>query len=307
MSAVNAALVVIVGLGWGLLAPANKVMFAAEPSTMNGTTLAVARAIWALPFFAVAAAIAWRVAPPRLTRAQWLALAGAGIVFGPAVTVLFSVAAQHTSVAHISFLVGVAPVTNTAAAALVFRSPLERRGRIALALGVAGVVLLAATQGDERAGLLGDAIMLVWLASFAIYACCLRAVGPNVNATLLMSLVGVIALALVALPGIALGAGGAAGHVADAAPTAWWFFGEIVLGSMLLAQTAYAAAVKRIGIALATIGSEYLALGVGVAASLAMHERWNAGTVVAGLLFCAALAATFVPQSGGRVASPGSS
>jgi drug/metabolite transporter (DMT)-like permease len=64
---------------------------------------------------------------------------------------------------------------------------------------------------------------------------------------------------------------------------------------MVIGQTAYAAAVRRLGVALATIGSEYFALAVGVAASLALHERWNPLTVVAGAIFCCALTATFAP------------
>jgi drug/metabolite transporter (DMT)-like permease len=294
----NLILVLVTGLGWGLLAPANKVTFAGEPAVFNGVSVAAARALWALPFFVVGAIVAWRLDPPRLLPRQWLAIAGASIVFGPGITVLFPIASQHTSVAHISFLVGVSPVTNTALAALVFKAGLDLRGRLALALGVAGVALLALTQRDDAAALFGDAMMVLWLIAFAIYACFLRAVGPGINATLLMSIVGSIALVVLSVPALALGYGGAAARVADTPVLAAWFFGEIVLGSMLVAQTTYAAAVRRLGVAMATIGSEYFALAVGVAASIVMHERWNALTAVAGLIFCCALAVTFVPFPG---------
>lgn len=297
-SGANIVLVLVTGLTWGLLGPASKVMFSGEPAIFNGTTLAVARAVWSLPIFLLGAVVFWRTAPPRLSRRQWLALVAAGIVFGPGNTLLFSIGAQHTSVAHISFLVGVSPVTNTALAALVFKAGLDLRGRLALALGVAGVALLALTQRDDAAALFGDAMMVLWLIAFAIYACFLRAVGPGINATLLMSIVGSIALVVLSVPALALGYGGAAARVADTPVLAAWFFGEIVLGSMLVAQTTYAAAVRRLGVAMATIGSEYFALAVGVAASIVMHERWNALTAVAGLIFCCALAVTFVPLPG---------
>ena len=52
---------------------------------------------------------------------------------------------------------------------------------------------------------------------------------------------------------------------------------------------------RRMGIALATIGAEYTALAIGIAASLAVHEPWTPLTVVAGALLCCALAATFAP------------
>jgi drug/metabolite transporter (DMT)-like permease len=293
--ATTLVLVLTTGLTWGLLGPANKVMFAGEPRAFDGTTLAVARAVWSLPFFLAGAALFWRIARPRLQTRGWLAVIGAGIVFGPGVSLVFSVAAQHTSVAHISFLVGVSPVTNTALAALVFRTGLDRRGRVALALGVLGVLLLAVTQRSDAAGLFGDAMMVLWLLAFAAYACLLRAVGAALDARLLMCLVGSIALLALVVPALVLGYGGAVTHVADTPLLGGWFFGEIVIGAMIVGQTTYAAAVRRLGVAMATIGSEYFALAVGVAASLAMHERWNPLTVVAGAIFCCALAATFAP------------
>jgi drug/metabolite transporter (DMT)-like permease len=113
--------------------------------------------------------------------------------------------------------------------------------------------------------------------------------------TLLMCLVGTISMAVVAVPGLALTGGAAAAHVIDTPATAWWFLGEIVVGSTLIAQTAYASAVRHMGVAGATIGAEYTALFVGVAWSLAVHEAWTPLTVAAGAVFCAALTVTFVP------------
>jgi len=89
--------------------------------------------------------------------------------------------------------------------------------------------------------------------------------------------------------------GGAIAHVADSPAIAWWFFGEIAIGSTLIAQTTFAAAIRRLGVSIATIGVEYTALAVGVAMSLLMHEAWTALTVVGGLVLCCALGVTFVP------------
>ncbi len=294
-SAQNVVFILLIGLGWGLLGPACKVLFAAEPGVFDGFTISVARAAWALPLFLLGLGAAWRFAPPRLAARQWVAVIAAGVIFGPFITVVFSVAAQHTSVAHISFLIGLSPVTNTALAAAVFRTALDRRAIAALVLGVLGVALLAVTHSSDKSAFFGDLLMVFWLAGFAVYACFLRYVGVRIHPTMLMCLVGVTAMASLLVPGLVLGYGGAIAHVLDTPSAGWWFFGEILFGSTLIAQTAYAAAVRRLGVALATIGAEYTALAVGVAASLVAHEAWTPLTVIAGLILCCALAVTFAP------------
>ncbi|HEX3464072.1 MAG TPA: DMT family transporter [Candidatus Elarobacter sp.] len=291
----NVVFVLLTGLGWGLLGPASKALYAAQPGVWNGVTVSVARAAWALPIFLFALAPAWRISPPRLDGKRWAAVVAAALVFGLLISVVFTVAAQYTSVAHISFLVGVSPVTNTAVAAVVFRTALDRRQWTALILGVIGVAILASTHSSDKSAFLGDVLMVVWLAAFAAYACLLRVVGTRMNGVMTMALVGTMSMAFLLLPGAALGYGTAIAHAADSPPVAWWFFGEVVLGSTVIAQTTYAAAVRRLGVSVATIGAEYTALAVGVAMSLAMHEAWTPLTVVGGLVLCCALAATFVP------------
>jgi drug/metabolite transporter (DMT)-like permease len=294
----NLVLILLIAFGWGLLGPGSKIVFAAEPSIFNGITVAVARAAWCFPVFLVGLVILWVRTPARLDRGRWLAILAGGLSFGLAITTLFSVAAQHTSVAHISFLIGISPVTNTAAAALVFRTGLAKRDRIALALGVVGVALLAISHSNDHAAFFGDALMVGWLFFFAVYACCLRYAGADVKPGLLMCVVGVISMGSLLAVGLAAGWGGGIAHVGDSARIAGWFFGEIVLGSTLIAQTAYAAAVRRMGVALATIGAEYTALTIGVITSFAFHEAWSALTVIAGLIFCCALTVTFAPLPG---------
>jgi drug/metabolite transporter (DMT)-like permease len=294
----NAVFILLIGLGWGLLGPGSKALFAAEPGTFDGITVAVARAAWALPVCLIALGIAWRMSPPQLDARRWVAVVMAGVLFGPFITVIFSVAAQHTSVAHISFLYGLSPAVNSALAALVFRTGLDRRAVIALVLGCAGVVLLAATHSSDKSAFFGDVLMVFWLLAFGVYACFLRFVGVAIKPPVLMALVGTIAMAALLVPGVALGYGGAIAHVADSSPVAWWFFGEVLLGSTLIAQPAYAAAVRRLGVALATIGAEYTALAVGVVASLVAHEPWTPLTVIGGLILCCALAVTFAPVPG---------
>ena len=293
-AAINVALILGVALGWGLLGTASKAMFAAEPPMFDGFTVAAARAAWAFPVFAIALPVVWRIERPQLRLRQSLGLAGAGLVFG-LIAILFSMAAQHTSVAHLAFFLGISPVTNTAAAAIVFRTGLARRDWIALALGFVGVILLAVSHSNDRAAFFGDALMVGWLAGFAVYGCCLQYVGGSVRPATLIAVVGAVSMGATLAFAFALGWGRAIMHVADTMRLAGWFFGEVVLGSTLLAQAAYALAVRRMGVALATIGAEYGALAIGIVASLTLHESWTALTVIAGLLFACALAVSFAP------------
>ena len=294
---VDVALIVVTGIGWGMLAPATKGLFAAEPAAFDGISVAASRGVWALPVFAAMLAWTWTRERPIVAPARLAAIAGAGLAFGLGITIIFSVAAMFTSIAHLSFLIGSSPVTNSLGAALVFRLPISRRERIALVLGLAGVTLLAASLTGGTAGLFGDGLMVLWLVCFAGYAVLLRYGGAGLSSLFVMSIVGVVAMGSVVLVSLAIpGALHGAAHVADTPVTAGWFFGEIVFGSTLVAQIAYASAVRRFGVAVATIGAEYTALTVGITYSLFVHESWSWLTVVAGLLLIAALSVTFVPR-----------
>ncbi len=290
---INFILVLLTGLGWGLLSVGSKAVYSGTPS-VDAFSLTVARSAWALPLFLLVLAVSWYRERPQISRKQWLLIVGAALFYGPLVTLMFSLASSHTSVAHISFLIGISPVTNTAVAALVFRTGLGARSMIALALGIIGVAILAISQQGDSGALLGDVLMLFWLAGFAGYACCLRAVGPSISPTTLMGIVGALSTILVVVPGVIVGYTGGIAGVLGSVSGFWWFFGVVVLLAMIIGQTTYAAAVKRMGVSIATIGSEYTALAVGTAASLLLHESWTVLTVVAGLLFCCALAVTFV-------------
>jgi drug/metabolite transporter (DMT)-like permease len=287
----NGALVVLVGIGWGLLAPATKAVLGDPSGAFDGLAVSACRGAWALPAFAVMLALTWPRPFPVIARNRWLALGGAGLLFGCGITVLFSIAAMHTSIAHLSFLIGSSPVTNSAAAALVFRVAIPWRERWALALGIVGVLLLATTRSGGSAQAFGDGLMLIWLLCFAFYAVLLRYGGAGLPSAFVMSIVGTISMAAVVLmlmpfPGVIA----AIPHVFDSLGTAGWFFGEIVLGSTLIAQTAYATAVRRVGVAIATIGAEYTALTIGILYSLWVREPWNWVTVVAGVFLVGALA-----------------
>ena len=299
----GAAMVIAVGVGWGLLAPATKALFITTPAAFDGVTVALARAVWAFPVFLIAFAVLALRERPQLPAKRWLAIVAAGMSFGIGITLVFSVAAMHTSISHLSFLIGTSPVTNSAAAAFAFRIALGWRERTALALGIVGVALLAASHTGGSAGLYGDSLMLVWLAAFALYAVLLRYVGQAVSSWFTMSAVGVVSMAAVMLLGLFVpGAFRGVPHVLDTLSSAGWFFGEVLIGSTFVGQTAYAIAVRRFGVSIATIGAEYTALTVGITASIVWHEAWSPLTVVAGVMLIAALATTFMrlPARGTR-------
>ncbi len=62
----NVVFVLLTGLGWGLLGPASKVLYAPD-GVFNGLTVPWRARGWALPIFVFMLAAAWRVGgPPRL-------------------------------------------------------------------------------------------------------------------------------------------------------------------------------------------------------------------------------------------------
>ena len=263
----------------------------------DGFGVAVDRAAWMLPFFAIALVVTWTRERPSFSAGRWAALVGGGLAFGLGIATTFSIAAQHTSIAHQSFVLGISPVTNSIAAALAFRLAITGRQWIAMALGIAGMALLAITSSGNNATAFGDLLMVAWLLSFALYSVLIRFVGTAASPIFVMSLIGVLASIIVLAVSLAVpGSERSIAHVVDTASGAAWFFGEVVFGSALLAQTAYVYAVRRMGVAVATIGSEYAALAIGIVMSLLAHESWSILTVLACVLFCCALAATFVPR-----------
>lgn len=287
----DAALVVAVGVSWGLLAPATKALFLAAPAAFDGVSVVVARAVWALPVFLAIFAILYARERPRFGVKRGLAIVGAGLAFGLGISFVFSIAAGLTSISHLSFLIGASPVTNSAAAALVFRLPVGAREKAALVLGILGVSLLAASHTGGSASIAGDSLMLLWLAAFALYAVLLRSVGPGISATLTMSGVGIVAMLAVICAGLCIP--GSFRGVPHVFATPAWFFGEILIGSTFVGQIGYAIAVKRFGVSIATIGAEYVALTTGITASVIWREPWSPLTIVAGAILVAALGVTF--------------
>lgn len=288
--------ILLTACGWGLLAPFFKLIFASDPATFDGMSLAVARATWTLPFMAFLLATAWMLERPTFDRRSMLAFAVLGVIFGPAFMGIYSVATQHTSVSHVAFLVGLAPACSAALASIVFHTPLDRVRKVALALGVCGVALLAFTKSGNGASLLGDGLLVIWLGFFAVYSSVLRSMLTRYRLLFTMSLSGLIGTLLVSVIGIAIGKGGAIVHVTQTSAVSWYFFAEIIVLSTLIAPIAYAQAVRTAGVAIATSAAEYVAIAIGLGFSIAvLHETWQPLLTVAGITMLASLALTFAP------------
>jgi len=279
-----------------LLAPFFKLIFASDPGTFDGISLAVARAVWTLPFMAFLLATAWMLERPTFDRRSLIAFGALGVIFGPAFMGIYSVATQHTSVSHVAFLVGLAPASSSALAAIVFRKPLDRVRKVALGLGVCGVALLAFTKSGNGSSLHGDGLLVVWLGMFAIYSSVLHSVLTRYRLLFTIALSGVIGTLLVTIIGIAIGKGGAIAHVAQTSQVSWLFFAGVVVLSTLIAPITFAQAVRTAGVAVATSAAEYIAIGIGLGFSIAvLHETWQPLLTLAGLAMLASLALTFAP------------
>jgi len=293
--AITVGLVALTGLGWGLLGPASKLLFNADPTVFDGVTVTIARATWALPFFLFSLVLAWQFERPIFDPRTIATFVGIAVAFAT-YFVLFSIAAQHTSLAHLAFLSGLAPPVNSTLAALVLRARLDATRRTALVVGVLGVALLALTRPSDGSSAIGDGLMVLWLLDFAVYAILVRGVSTRYGMVFISALVGSLGTLVLTALGIALGAGRGIAHVTDTPAIGAAFFGEIVVLSALVSPLTFNFAIRRAGVVVATSGAEYIVVGVGIIASLAFfHEHWQPLLGLAGALLLASLVLTFLP------------
>ena len=299
--------VLVAGLAWGLNAPASKLLYAAGDGRLfDGVTLAVARSVWSLPVF-VAAAFLVRPRGLRLRSGDLARFAWLGVLFGPGLTGVFAVAAQWTSAAHVVLITGLTPPATALIESLIQRRRLSVGGWAAIGLGVAGVALLSFTRSATGSTPQGDLLMLVWVASYAWFVLLTRALTERYPAPFLSVLSTGGGALIVAVVGIAAGAGGAVGHAFASPGVAAWFFGEIVVALGLIGPIANVVAIRRSSATIATTGALYASVAAGLlAAVLLVHERLAPSAVAAGVLLLASLALTFSPR-GPRVAAAATS
>lgn len=162
MSPRSAALLVLLGALWG----GSFVFMRAAVPALGPVALSFARVV-------LAAAILLAVAGARRSlpdvRGRWREFAVVGIVNSALPFALFAYAAQHLTVSTLAILNATSPFFGAVLAALWFGEPLTRRKLAGLALGIAGVAVLAGWRPDTLAGATGLA-MAACLAAALCYA-----------------------------------------------------------------------------------------------------------------------------------------
>lgn len=111
-------------------------------------------------------------------RANWKWLAVMGVIGFTGFNALFYLSALYTTAVNIGIIQGAIPVMVLAGAFLAYRTPVTALQGVGIVVTIAGVILLAA-RGDIAvlAGLafnLGDLLMLIACAGYAIYTVALR-------------------------------------------------------------------------------------------------------------------------------------
>lgn len=162
MSPRSAALLVLLGALWG----GSFVFMRAAVPALGPVALSFARVV-------LAAAILLAVAGARRglpdVRGRWRGFAVVGIVNSALPFALFAYAAQHLTVSTLAILNATSPFFGAVLAALWFGEPLTRRKLAGLALGIAGVAVLAGWRPGALAGPTGLA-MAACLAAALCYA-----------------------------------------------------------------------------------------------------------------------------------------
>ena len=283
----NVVFIALVGLGWGLLGPGSKVVVRGRARDVRRDHLGRRARRVGAPRVSLSR---WRrvaVAPPRLDAKRWAGVVAAGRrLRARDLGRVHGRRAVHVGRAH---LVSDRPLAgdNTALAALVFRTrarPPRSRSRWCSASSASRFSRSRAAPAARRSR---RPVMVVWLLSFAVYACLLR-VRRHAHERVMTMCAGRHDLdGVVLVPGLRWAKAARSRTRPTRRRSPAGSSARSSLGSTLVAQTAFAAAVRRLGVSAATIGAEYTALAVGVACRWCCTSRGPALTVVGGLVLCA--------------------
>jgi drug/metabolite transporter (DMT)-like permease len=281
---------------WGGNAIASKILYEPGGAHFDAPGLFVARAAWSLPLFLLLAVLARPERAP--TRAQWLLLIGTGVAFGPGACGFLALAAQYTSGAHVVLLMSLTPPVTAVLAGITLRERVNGMRIAALAIGIAGAVLLTFTRSSTGSTVFGDMLEIVQVVSYAVMLVLTRALGVRFSAIFVSGTYGAIGMGLLVLFGLATGRLGPsiAQTLVPNATILGWFFGEIVIGLSIYGQFAQAFALRYLSAGTTGLISSYGTLVVGViGAVVLLHESIAASGYLAGVLLAIALALGLVP------------
>jgi len=282
---------------WGLNAIASKVLFRPETAHFDALGLVVARSAWSLPFFA---AMAFFNRPHGgVRRGDWPLFALLALCIGPGTIGIFAFGAHETSAAHIVLIFALIPPFTAVFSALALRERLAPIRLVALALGIAGTVLLTTTHSANGSTLHGDACILVMVICFAAISVVLRILGraDRYRPLFVAGLYCSLGMALLLASGLALGRGAAIAQplVANATVIVW-FFGIMIAGLTLFSQAAQTFALRTLGATTGSIISAYGSLLFGlIGAYLVLGESLTPAGILAALILVVALFLGVVP------------
>ncbi|MBV8600544.1 MAG: DMT family transporter [Candidatus Eremiobacteraeota bacterium] len=287
------------GVIWGAGGPVTKWLIDASGIPgIDFASLAFARSVWALPMLGVVAAVR---RPVRILAGDWR-LFGALAAINAVMNVLFPLAAQQTSAAHLTLVYGAnAPIV--AVFESIFRKvSLDLRGKVAAACGILGVVVVSLTKSTSGATVAGDAILIVWLIGFGAQAVITRVLAERYSSGFITGLSwGMASLTIVAV-GLPFGLWHALAAPTSTPVAAAAFLGVLVAGMTFVAPTAFTRAAKATSAAVATGATYYLALCVGLVLSITiLHETLRPGGIAGAVLLFVGIGLMMLPR---RKATP---
>lgn len=280
---------------WGGNPTATKILYRPDGAHFDPVGLFVARGAWSLPFFAAMVLVSRP--DPRPTAREWWLLVATGSAFVVS-TIALALAVQRTSVAHVTMLNSLTPPLTAVLGAAALHERVDLRRAAALAIGVAGALLLAFTRSTSGSSLAGDGFVIVQVGAIAAMFISGRAIGARFPATFTSGVYGSFtSLSLIAIGALAGRLPGAVLQpLAGDAATLWWFFGVIVVGITVYAQYGQAFALRTLGAGTTSLLGAYGTLAVSMVLAIALlHERINATGYVAGGLISIAVALALLP------------
>lgn len=196
-------------------------------------------AFWRLTIASLVWHVFLRVRGVRLTRAQWRAVAPAGLLFGLDLVCFFT-AVRHTRIANVEFLGTLAPVLVVPIAAWRLRERVPVRtivlGGVAMA-GVALILLTAASGGTSRKGdLLAAAAVLAWVG----YLLVTKRARQGIDTSAFMAIMSTVAVVVVAPVAFSTG------EVTNVSAKGWVLIAVMVVTSGMVAHGLLAWSQQRV-------------------------------------------------------------
>jgi drug/metabolite transporter (DMT)-like permease len=187
---------------------------------------------------------------------------------------------------------------------VLLRERVDRLRVVALAIGLAGAVLLASTRSATGSSLGGDLLCMVQLVGIAFAVVITRSLALRYNALFLTGVFGTLGMAGIAIIGMAAGGAPTIVQTWRDPETAVWFFGEIVLGLSIYSQFAQSYALRVLPAGTTAMLSSYGSLIVGLAGAIViLHERLAPAGIVAAVLIAISLGLA-ISTGGSRPSRP---